>query len=129
LAKYDHPYWGTYAAITENSYGKGHAYYVGAYINEETISSLYEYILQALELESCRQKNKFPIINKTLLSKNGKLLDFYMNYSNESNKVEFSSAKGVSVFTEKKALRGETFDLKPWDLQIFIVENETNDPV
>ena len=129
LAKYDHPYWGAYAAITENSYGKGHAYYVGAYINEATICSLYKYILQALKLESCRQKNKFPVINKTLLSKNGKLLDFYMNYSNESNKVEFSSAKGVSVFTEKKALRGETFDLKPWDLQIFIVENETNDPV
>ena len=29
LANYDHPVWGTYAAVTRNRYGKGEVTYVG----------------------------------------------------------------------------------------------------
>ena len=126
MAYYNHPYWGKYAAITENSYGKGHAYYVGTYLNEHAITELYKYILKSANLWTSRQNTSFPIINKTLHNVNGEMLDFYFNYSNNSKKMIFNSSKGTSLFNKKQLSQGDDFELDPWDLQIFIVNTVQN---
>ena len=126
LAYYNHPYWGKYAAITENSYGKGHAYYVGTYLNEHAITELYKYILKSANLWTSRQNTSFPIINKTLYTLNGEMLDFYFNYSNNSKKVIFNSSTGTSLFNKKQLSQDDDFELDPWDLQIFIVNADQN---
>lgn len=97
LATYDHPYWGKYAAITENTFGKGHVYYAGSYLNATTISALYERILKTISLWSDRQSQTFPIINKQLITASGDKLDFYFNYSNDAHKVTFESESGTEL--------------------------------
>lgn len=123
LATYNHPYWGKYAAITENQYGKGKAFYTGAYLNNTSITKLYEYILNEIGLWSIRQQQTFPIINKQLITEKGDTLDFYFNYSNESKTVAFCSNAGASLFDTTTVSKGDNFSLKPWGLAIFRTNN------
>lgn len=123
LATYNHQYWGRYAAITENKYGKGNAFYVGAYLNNESIIYLYKYILKKIGLWSQRQEQEFPIINRQLITKNNTILDFYFNYSNKEQTVIYCSKDGQSIMNNLNKKQGETFMLKPWDLQIFESKN------
>lgn len=124
LAKYNHPYWGEYAAITENNFGKGHAFYVGTYLNEKSISELYKYILKKIGLWGSRQKQHFPIINKQLFRNDGTYLDFYFNYSNSSSDVIFKSTHGTELINHFEINEGDKFELQPWGLQIFKVNQE-----
>lgn len=39
-ANYGHPVWGKYAAITENSYGKGLATYIGCRTSKEVVEKI-----------------------------------------------------------------------------------------
>ncbi|MEE6678465.1 beta-galactosidase [Limosilactobacillus fermentum] len=119
LATYDHPYWGKYAAITENTFGKGRAYYVGTYANEATISELYSYILKKIGLWSSRQLQTFPIINKQLIESDGSVLDFYFNYSNNKQKVIFNSDKGIDINQHTEVHKDSKFELEPWTVRIF----------
>lgn len=124
LATYDHPYWGKYAAITENKFGKGHAYYNGSFLTEDTITSLYTYILKQNGLWTSRQDQAFPIINKVLLTKNGGQLDFYFNYSQEKQTVTFNSESGTELHDNSRLTKEDTFTLDPWSVKIFQSDKE-----
>lgn len=119
LATYDHPYWGKYAAITENQFGKGKAFYAGSYLNEKSITELYKYILKDIDLWSARQEQTFPIINKQLITKDGDTLDFYFNYSQEKQNVTFKSESGKELEDGTTLSADDTFKLDPWSVKIF----------
>ncbi len=119
LATYDHPYWGKYAAITENQYGKGKAFYAGSYLNEKSITELYKYVLKDVDLWTSRQEQTFPIINKRLETKDGATLNFYFNYSQEKQQVTFKSESGKELEDGTTLSSGDHFDLDPWSVKIF----------
>lgn len=119
LAMYNHPYWGKYAAITENKFGSGNVFYAGTYLNESTIMELYKYILHKVNLWTDRQEQIFPIINKQLVTKSNGSLDFYFNYSNKQQKVTFNSANGIELKTNEKISKGNKFYLEPWTVKVF----------
>lgn len=123
LAYYDHPYWGKYAAITENTFGDGNVFYAGSFLNDTTITELYKYILKKIGLWSNRQEQTFPIINKQLQSSNGNTIDFYFNYSNSEQKVVFNSTAGTELRTGEPIQKDTTFILKPWSEKIFNVSH------
>ncbi|WP_304056208.1 beta-galactosidase [Levilactobacillus namurensis] len=124
LAMYDHPYWGKYAAITENHFGKGCTYYVGTYVNESTLSKLYGYILKKIGLWGPRQSQTFPIINKRLIESDGNVLDFYFNYSNDRQTVAYQSEKGIELKQHVELGIGDRFELEPWSVRIFKTTGE-----
>lgn len=123
LATYDHPYWGKYAAITENQFGKGKAFYAGSYLNEKSITELYKYILKDIDLWTARQEQTFPIINKQLITKDGDTLDFYFNYSQEKQNVTFKSESGKELEDGTTLSADDTFKLDPWSVKIFKATN------
>ncbi|GEP24172.1 MAG: beta-galactosidase [Lentilactobacillus diolivorans] len=123
LATYDHPYWGKYAAITENQYGNGNAFYAGSYLNQQSITELYQYILKKIGLWTTRQEQEFPIINKQLVTSDNSVLDFYFNYSNQEQTVKYCSKTGQSILNDLSEKEGDSFTLKPWGLQVFRAEN------
>ena len=123
LATYQHPYWGKYAAITENNFGHGSVFYIGTFLDEKAMTTIYRYVLKQVGLWSNRQMQHFPIINKQLFVKQEDMnLDFYFNYSNESQTVTFCSNNGQSLIDDKTVAQGDSFVLKPWDLQVFTVK-------
>lgn len=124
LAKYNHQYWGKYSAITENKFGKGTAYYVGTYLNSNSINKLLTYILKINNLWTNRQNQVFPIINKCLKNSDKYIIEFYFNYSNNKQSVIFNGDKSYSLLTNKIINNNDIFTLNPWDFNIFITNKK-----
>ncbi|MGF2054710.1 beta-galactosidase [Vagococcus fluvialis] len=121
LAKYDHQFWGDYAAITENEYGKGKAYYVGAFLQEESIVELYKYILKKNNLCTRFQENQFPIITKQLINEKGENFIFIFNYSNKTNIFEIPVSNYEVVIDNKNFLKNK--QINPWDFVLIKKNN------
>lgn len=63
LATYDR-HWKSYAAITENTFGKGMTWYLGCWPNEEVVARLVEHIVDVLGLADSYH-TQFPLIVKS----------------------------------------------------------------
>lgn len=79
LASYNN-HWKEYAAITENNYGKGMAWYLGCWANEEVVDRLTSYIISKLNLQNT-YNTQFPLIVKSASQEDGHMIDFIFNYS------------------------------------------------
>ncbi|MGM0883400.1 MAG: beta-galactosidase trimerization domain-containing protein [Bacillota bacterium] len=64
LAYYDHSYWGKYASVTRNSYGKGIATYVGCMTSAAIINRILQGAVQEAGLWGKNQELTFPVIVK-----------------------------------------------------------------
>lgn len=115
LASYDN-HWKEYAAITENKYGKGNAWYIGCFANEEIISRLVSYICQKL-LITGDYDVVFPLVIKTASNENESIVDFIFNYSEKHLKIS-SKFTGTELLTGNFINVNEEIDLKPWDVKI-----------
>ncbi|WP_217608841.1 beta-galactosidase trimerization domain-containing protein, partial [Bacillus sp. GbtcB15] len=65
LAKFDHPAWGEYAAITGNEYGKGYATYIGCIVSSEIMSGILTQALKRASIWGVEQNVKFPLVIKS----------------------------------------------------------------
>ncbi len=65
MARYEHPVWGQYAAITENAYGKGLATYVGFMPSDELMGKLLEDAVRKAGLWGADQEIAFPLVTKS----------------------------------------------------------------
>jgi beta-galactosidase len=64
LARYEHPAWGRYAAITENQYGKGLATYVGCHTSDAITEQLVTAAVRKAGLWGADQELAFPLITR-----------------------------------------------------------------
>jgi len=62
LAYYDHPVWGTYAAITRNTFGKGVATYIGCRTTDAVTSKILEDVIKSAGVWKEDQQIAFPLI-------------------------------------------------------------------
>jgi beta-galactosidase len=104
LAYYDHPVWGKYAAITENSYGKGLATYIGCITSNAVTEKILADAVKKAGLWGVDQQLYFPLITKSGVNKDGKKIHYYFNYS--SSPVTFS----YPYKNGKELLSNETMD-------------------
>lgn len=113
LAGYIHPYWKSYAAITENGFGNGKACYIGCGISDRAMK---EVLITELEKAGVQiEKNMvFPIIVRKGCNELGEKIAYYLNYSGEKQSVEISNGAEVLLgdFCDGKVF------LKPWDVAI-----------
>lgn len=104
LSSYEHYNWKDYAAITENKYGQGRAYYIGCMFEEAELQKLFRHILEQGGI-SCEENAVFPLIIRRGTNAEGKELAFYLNYS--ENKTELAIGEGEEI------LIGQS-KLEPW---------------
>ena len=95
FARYGHPFWGRYAAVTENAYGKGSAAYVGCMPTKAYLKAFLRRRLARAGLWGTEQKAEFPVIVKSGVNGLGKTVRFYFNYSMEPRKQEYFHGHGV----------------------------------
>ncbi len=122
IAKYDHPVWGDYAAITRNNYGKGEATYIGFMPSPTLIEKILDQVLRRAGVIGLEQLIKFPLIGKHMWDANGDRLHFYMNYSMSEQRFTYPHASGKELFSGKSIEQSKNVTLKPWDV-IVIAEN------
>lgn len=117
LAKYDHPYWGEYAAITHNKYGNGNVTYLGSLPSNAILKEVFTNCLieSGIEVDSTIQ---FPLIKRSGKNPEGKTIHYFLNYSNDTCSFSYSLKRGVELFTNKKIDPGDTLKVDPWNLII-----------
>lgn len=118
LAKYEHPSWGKYAAVTRNHYGKGTATYLGCWTSDAMLKEILSDVLKEADLWSSRQEIGFPVIIKTGVNDLGKEILYYLNYSGKTQKVIYREKKGTELLTQETLEDGHILEIAPWDLKI-----------
>jgi len=118
LAYYDHPYWGKYAAITQNNYGKGSVTYFGALPSPQLLQRLLADEVKNAGLESVDQELAFPVITKNGTNEFNKQVHYYFNYSGDKKKLIYKHTSATDLLSGNKIKTGGEITLQPWDFMI-----------
>lgn len=114
LAWYDHPHWGEYAAITQNTYGKGKATYVGCYTSSAVIRNVLERVMKEAGLWGTDQELAFPIIVKSGVNDQGNTIRYYFNYSDQATSFVYAYGDGTELLAGTAVSGGQNMKLEPW---------------
>ncbi len=118
LAYYDHPEWGSYAAITQNQFGKGMATYVGCMTSAAITEKILKDVLQKANCWKDEQQLSFPIITKSGVNMQGKTIRYYFNYSNTPKQIQYSNKSGTELISGKEILTGNVLEIEAWGVKI-----------
>lgn len=118
LATYDHPVWNGYAAITENTYGKGTATYVGCMTSQAVAEKIIEGVLKKAGAWGDAQNLRFPIITKSGTNTAGKTIRYLFNYSSKPVTVRYPFANGRELLNDVAISTNATITLEPWSVRI-----------
>lgn len=111
VARYTHKYWGKYAAVTRNTYGEGHAWYIGTMFSP---NKLKEYLLAAAsDAGITPPEAAWPVIVRSGTNAGGERLHFFLNYSSEASTVS-SPWHGTDILTGARYQAGEPITLPDW---------------
>lgn len=124
LAYYDHPYWGKYAVITQNNYGKGSVTYFGAMPSPQLMQKIMADEVKNTGLLTVDQQLAFPVITKTGINEFNKRVHYYFNYSGSAQNVVYKHAMATDLLNGKKVKTGEPITLTPWNF--VIIEEDQN---
>lgn len=120
VSRYHHKYWGKYAAVTRNQYGKGMAWYLGTMLPPE---ALKKYLLAAAADAGIEPPaERWPVIVRSGIGQNGKSLHFVLNYSAE-DVVLPSRWTGTDLLTGRTYQEGDKVLLLDWG--VIVIEEET----
>ena len=118
LAYYDHPFFGQWAAITENDFGKGTLLYEGTYLSDKLQTTILRGTLGKLGLTGVDQLLPDSVHVQHGVNKLGKRLHYYFNYSGVEVKAPYGYAAGTNLLDGKAVAKAGTLTLGPWDLAI-----------
>lgn len=121
-ARYQHPYWGKYAAIVHNRFGRGSATYIGCCISEGALESVLCTLRQRLGLADDAEGHRFPVVVKRATNRAGNTVLFYLNFSSQPQQVTLSFTRGRELLRQRHWQRGETLTLADWDVAIVELE-------
>lgn len=123
LAKYDHPQWNNYAAVTQNNYGKGTVTYIGFMPGDNLMEKILEDSLKEAGLWKEDQKLHFPLITKSGINNQGKTIRYFFNYSAQAKAFTYTQGKnGTNLLSSEKVVKNSEINLAPWGMLV-IEEN------
>jgi beta-galactosidase len=120
LARYDHPVWSQYAALTENRYGKGLATYLGFMPSDELLAKILEDAVRKAGLWGADQDLAFPIITKSGTNREGKTVRYYFNYSPRPATFRYPHGAGRDLLSDRAVPRDSQQQLPPWGVMIVL---------
>jgi len=118
LAYYDHPFFGKYAAITRNKFGKGTLTYEGTVLSDVLQERVLRGVLQLAGLVGPDQNLPASVRVKHGTNRAGKTLHYYLNYSSDSAAFTYPYGTGADLLTQTSIAPEQKVTLKPWDLLI-----------
>ena len=115
VADYEHRYWGKYAAVTRNRYGKGTAWYLGTMLPPE---ALKKYLLEAVKDAGIPvPEAHWPVVIRSGTTQAGTTVRFFLNYSQDDQEVP-GSWSGTDLLTGKRYQAGDPLTLPEWGCAI-----------
>ena len=122
LAYYDHPVWGTYAAITENQYGKGLATYVGCMTSPPLTEKIVKDAVQKAGIALQDQQLYFPVITRQGVNAQGKNIRYFFNYSEAPQTIVYKNGNGIELLSGAAIAANSNLLLPPWGIKIIEVQ-------
>ena len=116
IAGYEHRYWGKYAGITKNRYGKGSAYYVGCYTDKKLLKDIYRQAAEDAHISL--SPYSWPVIIRSGETEEGKILHYLLHYSQESRDILCPYDKAQDILTGKLYHKQDLIHLRDWDVVI-----------
>jgi beta-galactosidase len=116
LARYKHPSWPAYAAVTRNSWGKGDVTYVGFMPGEEMMAALLQDTLQDAGVAP-EESARFPLIVRSGVLKNGHHVRYVLNYSASPARYA-APAAAQDLLSSHAVAKGAPVDLGAWGAAI-----------
>jgi beta-galactosidase len=120
IARFRHPSWPGYAAVTRNAYGSGEVGYVGFMPTEAVIGKIVGDQVKHAGIEL--PKVRFPLIVRGGMLQDGHRVRYVLNYSAKPRRLAYGDASGTELLSGRKVVRGQQVELKPWG--VAIVEEE-----
>ena len=114
LARYDHPYWGEYAAVTHHRFGSGSATYVGCFGAPALMDAAVAHVLEAAGIP---QEAGFPVILRDSWDAQENRIRFALNYSAQPQQY-VADAACVDLVSGRPYPAGGVVDLGPWGFAI-----------
>lgn len=118
LGNYEHKYWGGYAGITENKFGKGYGYYVGCYTTKEILKDIYKRAAEHAGLLGETTDFSFPVIVRSGVNAQNKTLHYLLHYSEEERNVSCPYKRVRELLSGTIYKKGDILHLKDWDVKI-----------
>jgi beta-galactosidase len=117
LASYDHPQW-KFPAITRNRHGAGTLLYEGTVVTDELQREIVRDVLKRAGLLGPDQSLPAAIKVRHGRNAQGKLLHYYLNFSDQGQTIAYPYGGGSDVLTGQAVGKGQPLALKAWDLAI-----------
>jgi beta-galactosidase len=116
VARYKHPSWPAYAAMTRNRHGRGEVTYVGFMPTDAAIEKILagEAKRAGVEIPEVR----FPIIVRGGLLPNGRAVRYVLNYSAAPQRLTTGLAAGTELLSGRPLAQGQALDLAPWGVAV-----------
>ncbi len=118
LARYEHPVWGQYAAITQNRYGKGLATYVGCRTSPAAVEKIVADAVRKAGLWGPDQAQHFPLITRAGTNQRGKRVHYYFNYAATPATLPYPHRAGRELLSGAAVAPQQSLALAPWGVQI-----------
>lgn len=122
LARYNHPAWGSYAAITGNTYGKGYVTYIGCIVSTEVMSGILQQSLKRAGLWGVEQAYSFPLIIKSGTNQDGRQIKYVFNYSWEPLTLSSPYGNAVELQSGRSVHTGQEILIEPWSFLLLEIE-------
>jgi beta-galactosidase len=118
LAYYDHPFFGRYPAITRNYFGAGTLTYVGTVLSDKLEERLLADVIRLAGLAGPDQTLPATVRVNHGINLKGKVIHYYLNYSNSLKTFDYPYRAGIDLLTEQNIATAQPVTLQPWDLVI-----------
>ena len=119
LANYKHPHWGEYAAVTENSYGKGSAAYLGCYFDIAILKNLLSYLVKNAGITL--PEEQYPLVVKRGTNDYNKEIIYCFNYSDNPVTFTWHDGDALLLMQNQQVKDGDSITIPGWD---FVVAEE-----
>lgn len=116
LATYDHPHWGSYAAVTENPYGAGTAVYLGCYFDQALLKELLTYIVTSAGITLPAEQ--YPVVIKRGINDYNKQVTYYFNYADEPAAATWNGKDALLLMQEQTIRNGDVLTIEGWNFLI-----------
>ncbi|MCT8395025.1 beta-galactosidase [Weissella soli] len=116
LANYD-DHWAQYAAITENHYGAGMAWYLGTWASASVIDQLIKHVVKNSNVAPSPYGVAWPLIVKSAENHEHAHIDFLFNFSDQTQQITLPF-DGVELLHQENINSNQQWELAPWSVKI-----------
>ena len=122
LARYQHPYWGKYAAITRHRYGKGSATYIGCHLSSQGMEQIFASLFVSEAAIRPIAEAAFPLIIRKAQTRAQQTLLFLLNFSASPQQVRNPLRQAKSLLENRRVEPEEQLEIAGWDVVILCEE-------